>query len=693
MAPEPLRLPVGVLAPETLELSCARAVVALERHTEPAAALDAALGELHDALADGFVSALVLEHEHLWLIGTRGYTTIPDGIPLDEGIVGRAASSGVTQFVPDVDTDSDFIPVGQGVRSELVLSVSDGDELLGVLDVESTAQLPNEAPRLLEPLAARLVPVFAAMRSDRTIDLSTLARLFVRLGSLREATAIADIGARSLARVIPLETCQIALVEAPGRLADVASWQAAGDAPEPLAPRALEAVRGLLEPSAVFELLDTAGIRVPQLVGSKARTIVIVPLRANGEELGVLVGQSRFPREHDHRHAELASLLGAHVAASIDASLALSRERRSALTDPLTGLLNRRGLEERLEQELTASQEVRAPLSLLVIDGDDFKDVNDRAGHEFGDALLREIGAVLTTVTPAGGSASRVGGDEFVVVFPGVDAESALDRARQLLIELRAGLDAAGFPLHLSGGVATYPYDGGAASQLLRAADQALYSAKEQGKGRAIAYRDLVRGSATSLAVAGQSDRRTGRGEGALGEVLEAATAITVEREVAGVLDRLAKSVTFVVGATGCLVSIVEHGRLTDAVRHALRDVDFGDEVAYLIDDFPLTRDVLETGRSRSISFLDDDLDRAEAFVLREVRMNCCLLAALTVAERPWGLVEVYDMRMRRFSREDESIVEFLITHAGRRIEALGAATPRRRLPLFRLPGASSLRD
>lgn len=138
------------------------------------------------------------------------------------------------------------------------------------------------------------------------------------------------------------------------------------------------------------------------------------------------------------------------------------------------------------------------------------------------------------------------------------------------------------------------------------------------------------------------------------------------------------------------MFSKVEGDRLADSVRHSLRDIDLGDEVAYLIDEFPVTKEVLETGKPRSISFLDDDLDRAEAFVLREVRMNCCLLVPLALRGRPWGLVEVYDMRLRRFTREEEAIAEFLVGQASRRLEMLGDESGRRRrLPLFRLPGTS----
>jgi diguanylate cyclase (GGDEF)-like protein len=427
-----------------------------------------------------------------------------------------------------------------------------------------------------------------------------------------------------------------------------------------------------------------------ELDGSGCPSAVLVPLRANGEELGLLVGLSRRSLPFATEQTDLAALLGAHAAASLDAALSLGRERRSALTDSLTGLLNRRGFEELLDHGLEVSRESRRALTLLVLDCDDFKEINDRAGHEFGDALLAEMGRVLPQVLPDGAGAARLGGDEFVVMLPDTEADDADDVAAELRSRLAAGLDRGGFPVHLSGGLATYPYDGGAPSQLLRAADQALYEAKATGKDRHVAYRDVVRGHA-DLPTTQPASRRAPRSDGAvLADAGEAALAIWAEQTVDGVLDRLCRALTFVVGATGCSASLVKGDRLFDVARHTLRDVNLGQEATYLIDDFPVTKEVLESGRSRAISFLDDDLDRAEAFVLREVRMNACLLVPLVVAGKPWGLVELYDARMRRYSRDEEVLADFLSAQASRRIEQFGAVEPlRRRPPLRRFPNTS----
>jgi len=691
-----LATPDGITS-EQLRAACEAAATAARSAADPALAIEAALGALHDRVDGALVVALMLEHGRLWLVGTRGYAMIPEGLAIGEGVVGRAVREGTPQLVMDVGADVDFIETAAGIVSELAVPLVSSGSVVGVLAIETFSRLPHDAGTLAADVAAALTPIVHELRSGRHVDLSSLARLFVYLSTLRDTAAIGDVVVRSLARVLPVETSQLLLQDESGTLVDTSIWRASDDAPGPLSLEALDALRGRVAPSAVFELLDADALRVPEIAGTRVRAVVLMPLRASGEEFGVLVGTSRFGKEFDRVQAEAAALLAAHTAASLDAALALGRERRCALTDPLTGLLNRRGLEERLERELHGAQAERSPLSLIVLDCDDFKDVNDRAGHEFGDALLREIGHVLGAVVPDVGCAARLGGDEFVVMLPATEADEAEAAALDVQGRLAAGLDEAGFPLHLSAGVSTYPYDGAGATQLVRAADQAMYEAKARGKDRVVVFRELVRrGNAEGVAAeeTAATERRRGAARpdaSTLEGTMEAAGAIWLERTPAGTLDRLAKSLTFVVGAIAAQISRIDANRLVDLAQHTLRDIDLGEDSAYLIDEFPVTKQVLESGLPCALSFLDDDLDPAEAFVLREVQMNCCLLLPLHLHGGPWGLVELYDMRLRRFTRDDQAVAEFLVQQAARRLESFGELDDElRRLPLFRVQSSSS---
>ena len=150
-------------------------------------------------------------------------------------------------------------------------------------------------------------------------------------------------------------------------------------------------------------------------------------------------------------------------------SLEESRQATAlALTDPLTGLGNRRHLNERLARELDRSDAGAAPLSVCVLDIDGFKTVNDRLGHEAGDEALVSIAEVLRN----GGEAFRLGGDEFVLLLPAHDARQAAAVAAAVTERAR------GIDLGVSTGVATYPHRGQSRNDLLRTADEQLYAAR-----------------------------------------------------------------------------------------------------------------------------------------------------------------------------------------------------------------------
>ena len=670
--------------PEGLAGACRRALAALAEAPHPAAAAEAAVAALHEALDGVLVSVFVLEHGRLWIVAQRGYAMIPDGLSVEDGVMGRAIRQRRTQIVRSVDGDPDYVAAVGGVAGEIAVPLVRDGAVLGVLNLETAAPPPDGAARALRSLARALVPVVERLHSARTLDLSALARLFVYVSSLRDPRAIADVAVASLARVLPVETGQVHLSRDDGALEELASWRSGDGAPEPLDAETLAAIRAAADTSAVFEVLAWPP------GGRSRRSVVWLPLRASAVEIGVLVGTSRWAREIDRGQAEVAALLAAHAAASLDAALALGRERLSALTDPLTDLLNRRGFEACLEEALTRAQREREPLSLIVVDCDDFKVVNDRAGHEFGDALLRETGRAFAALTPPWASCARLGGDEFVVLLPRTDAAAAQRVGDDLRLGLARALAEAGFPLRVSAGLATYPFDGAAGSQLLRAADQALYAAKDRGKDRVVAFREAMVGPSASHRAARPSDRRRPPSHGELpvvADMAEAATSLWAEREPEALLGRLCKALTFVVGGTGCVASRIEGPHLYEVALHALRDVSLGDGAAYLVDDFPLTAEALRTGESRSVSFLDPDVDRAEAFVLRALEMSCVLIVPMHVGGDPWGLVELYDVRLRHFSDVDRSIAEFLVGQAARRLEALGrAGAEMPPLPLVRVP-------
>jgi diguanylate cyclase (GGDEF)-like protein/putative nucleotidyltransferase with HDIG domain len=164
------------------------------------------------------------------------------------------------------------------------------------------------------------------------------------------------------------------------------------------------------------------------------------------------------------------------------------RAMRLALTDPLTGLGNHRHFHERLERELRHAHERRLPLTLCLIDVDDFKRINDRFGHPAGDRVL----SLLATRLRQSGEAFRLGGDEFALLLPGYDENTAVTAATSVVERISAiQLDQLG-SVTVSAGVATSPAHAADRDELIRLADSALYWAKEYGKNRVRAYRPDV---------------------------------------------------------------------------------------------------------------------------------------------------------------------------------------------------------
>jgi diguanylate cyclase (GGDEF)-like protein len=165
------------------------------------------------------------------------------------------------------------------------------------------------------------------------------------------------------------------------------------------------------------------------------------------------------------------------------------RAMRLALTDPLTGLGNHRHFHERLQRELLNAEEQARPLTLCLVDIDDFKRINDRFGHPSGDRVLSQIATRLRQ----GGEAFRLGGDEFALLLADHDESTALTAAESIVERISTvDFDHIG-QVTVSAGLATFPVQGHGRDELIRLADSAMYWAKEHGKNRVRCYRpDIV---------------------------------------------------------------------------------------------------------------------------------------------------------------------------------------------------------
>jgi diguanylate cyclase (GGDEF)-like protein len=223
------------------------------------------------------------------------------------------------------------------------------------------------------------------------------------------------------------------------------------------------------------------------------QTDVVVPMEYGEALMGVLtmggaqrrVGQEKLLLK---MVADLAAVAIHHVAS-------FNATKKSADVDGLTGTYNKRALTTRLGDEIHKAEKDGAPLGLMILDIDHFKNYNDNNGHQEGDEVLKKVGELLMVqVREEQDVVARYGGEEFVVLFPGATKSLALRVAENLraVVESQPFPNAARQPLGrvtISGGVAAFPDDARNMVELIRAADQALYEAKAQGRNRVVAAR------------------------------------------------------------------------------------------------------------------------------------------------------------------------------------------------------------
>lgn len=237
---------------------------------------------------------------------------------------------------------------------------------------------------------------------------------------------------------------------------------------------------------------DIACYHLPE---SQSNSSLCVPLIAQGEAIGLLSFQNITADNAPSRaYLEL-------MAEALGLALANQRLRdallEKALFDPLTGLRNRHHLEDTLQTQMTQAMRNSEPLSCMMIDIDHFKSINDRFGHEAGDQVIKSVASIVQRAVHENGLAFRYGGEEFLVLLSGAGEAEAHTCAQKIYngvheLSLRYGLSEIG-PVDVSIGIASYPQHA-QSDNLLRAADVALYRAKELGRARIVSFGMLEAG-------------------------------------------------------------------------------------------------------------------------------------------------------------------------------------------------------
>ena len=227
-------------------------------------------------------------------------------------------------------------------------------------------------------------------------------------------------------------------------------------------------------------------------VGNKINDYIsgdVLQLKLIGDQLQKILQRKKAETEMKATNMELQTRL-----LEIE-SLQLQLQQQ-AVRDYLTGLYNRRYMEETLKREIARAKRESTQLSLMILDGDNFKEINDTYGHQAGDFVLKELANFLLEKYRAGDVICRYGGDEFVVVMPNASVDDAAKRATEWRMSFAArkfNFNGKSVTVKFSIGVATYPVHASTCEELLQAADQALYYSKEHKSGVAVTSNALKR--------------------------------------------------------------------------------------------------------------------------------------------------------------------------------------------------------
>jgi len=253
---------------------------------------------------------------------------------------------------------------------------------------------------------------------------------------------------------------------------------------------------------------DSTGLRCCHLHGhGAADQHLCIPLMAYGDVLGLLtIASDPAVAADPDRLATTAQAIAEQVALSLSNAKLRQVLRDQSIKDPLTGLFNRRYMEETLGRELVRAERQKTSLSLIVLDIDHFKHINDTHGHPAGDSILRKTGQFLGSSVRESDVACRYGGEEFILILPDCPKDAALAKARELCERTRVLTfpDAGGgIEITASFGVSSFPADGIESHGLIQAADAALYVAKRSGRNRVAAAGD-------SAQAAGEDSRSEG---------------------------------------------------------------------------------------------------------------------------------------------------------------------------------------
>ena len=429
---------------------------------------------------------------------------------LGEGVIGRAARTQRPALFTNLDPGSLQPPLYRGETalpspSLLVVPVTEFGSFRGVLVADSgtPAAFGSEHERILVGFSAQVGTLLentyaAARRERRGHRLEALRYITQQLSSTIKIDEVLGKMVDLTRGIVTYDRCALLIADTVGP--DFVVRAQRGFLPDGTdavrVPRSYGLASFVAEsrrPLLFSDLKDdkrTVEIIPGAQQQERIRSFLGLPVCHQGELVGVWILVADEPGRFNGYILDLLSDVAAQAAILISNAMLHEAVERLSVTDGLTGLYNHRTFQERLQSELERGDRHREPVSLLLLDIDHFKSINDTRGHPFGDRVLKALAAELMRLARRVDFVARYGGEEFAIILVGTDRRGCRTSAQRVLKAVR-GLRIPGAPdfsFRLSIGSATYPDDAPNREELVRRTDQALYAAKAGGRDRVVAY-------------------------------------------------------------------------------------------------------------------------------------------------------------------------------------------------------------
>jgi diguanylate cyclase (GGDEF)-like protein len=459
-------------------------------------------------LQNGAVMLLDKSKHELYVQCHFGRSNVDIGfrVPVGEGLTGTAAKLKRPIYAADVTKDSRYIDRVEETKSEVAIPLMVRDEVVGVLDFQSD-QIGYFDAGMIDLLTLFSTQASIALENARLYSLERrrAEQLEAINAVARQTTAVLDLDelltvvCRLILEWFRIDHVAVLLVEGEGLRVrayegtltpnvDMGTHLAPGVG---LASQALAQGKSLIEND-----VGTVESYVPGFLETKSE--MCVPLIFFGEKLGVLALDRASHDAFDQDEVQPLESVADICAAAIQNANFFERMKQLAYVDGLTGIFNRRYFEMRIAEELERASRFVGRMSVIMVDIDHFKRLNDEFGHLLGDEVLRGVSNILKQQLRKVDMVCRYGGEEFAIVVPETTGANALVVAEKLRRQIETHpFPGVPRPVTISCGVADYPIQGTTRDELVAAADSALYQAKQAGRNRVIAA-SCKKGNSTS---------------------------------------------------------------------------------------------------------------------------------------------------------------------------------------------------